>query len=322
MSDIFLREKFENKFDNININVKVIYKKFPIDKKVNKKSNQVNFTNSYFHKLYRNPLIPIKIRNYLWHYFRRTFLDLSYFEEFKKYWGKVIEGRPFWNINDLFFLKNLYRTKFQYVQVPDTDKSDVHLKAYQRPEVIYQLLHLVCRESSINDYTLLRLINKKKRYKIRKFLEFGCATAPFTTSFCEFFKIPKKIKIFISDIQTLAFHYGAYKFRNCSNIIPILLVPENDFLLILDESLDLIICNTVFEHLNKPFETIKIFYELLNKNGLLVFDYIKTSGEGLDTHHGIREREAVLDFINNHFQIIYGKISKQKSMGTTIAKKQ
>lgn len=78
---------------------------------------------------------------------------------------------------------------------------------------------------------------------------------------------------------------------------------------------------TVFEHLNKPLETIKIFNKTLNPGGLLFFDYIKSKGEGLDTHHAVKERDSVLNYVNKKFDIIYGRITKEKNMGLTILRK-
>lgn len=41
----------------------------------------------------------------------------------------------------------------------------------------------------------------------------------------------------------------------------------------------------------------------------------------MDTKRSQRERDRVLDFINENFKVIYGKISKEKSTGLTIIKK-
>ena len=144
--------------------------------------------------------------------------------------------------------------------------------------------------------------------------------APVTTALFEFFKLSKNIKIFISDIQTFAFHYAAYKFRNCSNVIPILLNPEDEFLLKLDEKVDLIFCLRTFEHLNKPLETIKIFEKILNDKGYLIFDYV-IPGDNYDTTQALRERDDVLNFINENFDIIYGKINLEQKTGLTFVRK-
>ncbi len=310
----------ENYFDNLKIDIKELYKKYPINFKVNPKPNQFNFANNVYSKIYKNPLIPLKLRNKLWLFFRKNSLDNSWLDEFNNYWTKILKGRPLPTIYDMFFIKNIYRLKFQESIIPDTYDSYEHLEAWQRPEVIFQLLHLVCKSVYYNESRILNFLKKKKK-DFKSFLEFGCATAPITTSFFEFSRKPKVIKISISDIQTLAFHYASYKFKRCSNIRSILLTPENDFLLELDEKFDVIFCMTVFEHLNKPLKTIKAFDKILNHQGLLFFDYIISSGDGLNTHHGYRERDSVLDYINDNFKLIYGRINKEKNMGLTIVEK-
>lgn len=321
ISNIFYQERNSNFYDNIVVDVKKIYRKFPINRKFHPKPNSADFIGGPFHKIYRNPLIPIKYRNYFWHLFRRLNLDLSWFKTFKHYWSYVLRGRPLWGIEEFFFLNNLYRVKFQNIQVPDTDDPNIQLDAWQRSELIYQLLHLIYKESYSNELTILDLLRKKKK-KIKSILEFGCATAPITTSYLEFFRLKKNMKIFISDIQTIAFHYATYKFRRCSNIIPLLLIPDNDFLLTLSKKVDVIFCMAVFEHLNKPLATINKFYEYLNKDGFLLFDFIKTEGEGLDTHHAVKERNGVLEYIAENFDIIHGKIIKDKDLGLTIVRKK
>jgi SAM-dependent methyltransferase len=323
MSEIFYRKKEKNYFNNFTIDVKKLYENHPVNKKINPKKNQIYFMNNFFNKIYRNRLIPLKIRSYLWYYFRQTNLDLSWFNEFNKYWIKILGVRSLKNVQDLFFLRNLYNMKFQGNIVPDTNNQNIHLEAWQRPELIHYLLYNVTNERLYNEHLILKLLKKKKK-RFRSFLEFGCGTAPITTALFEFFRLPKNIKIYISDIQTLAFHYAAYKFRGCSNVIPILLNPKKDFLLDLNDNVDVIFCITVFEHLNKPLETIKIFHKLLNYNGILFFDYVKNPidiSDGMDTQHGIRERNEVLDFIMDNFKVVFGKIKKEKSVGLTIVKK-
>lgn len=311
-----------NFLDNLIIDVDELYKRVPVIMKSNPQPNKVQFKNSIFHRIYRNGLIPNRIRNYLWHFFRRLHLDLTWFEEFKLYWTEVLKGRPFWSPYDLYFFKNIYRIKFQNNDILDIDNPDAHLKAWQRPEVLYQLLHLVFKSSIINQLTTCNHIKRLGKRKFRSILEFGCGTAPVLTTLFEFFRLPGDIEMFIADIKTIAFHYASYKFRYCSNVHPLLLVPENDFLLNIDKKFDLIFCMTVFEHLNKPLDTIKIFHDRLNEKGVLIFDYIKGDADGLDTRQGVQERKSVLKFVKDNFDLIYGEININKSMGLTIVRKK
>ena len=323
MNETFYRKKEKNYFKNFTIDVKKLYDNYPISKKIKPLKNQVYFMNTFFNKIYRNRLIPLKIRNYLWYYFRQTNLDISWFNEFNRYWIKILGARSLKNVHDLFFLRNLYNMKFQENIVPDTNDPYIHLEAWQRPELIHYLVYNVTNERLYNEHAILKLLRKKKK-KFNTILEFGCGTAPITTTLFTFFHVPKNVVIYISDIPTLAFHYAAYKFRKCSNVIPILLIPENSFLIDLDDNLDVIFCITVFEHLNKPLETVKTFYKLLNHNGLLFFDYVKNPvniNDGMDTQHGIRERNKVLDFILDNFKVVFGRINREKNVGLTIVRK-
>lgn len=323
MSDIFYKKHETNFFDNLVVDIPKLYENFPVKKEENAKSNLVPFAQTPCHKIYQNRLIPLKYRRYAYHGLRRIGLDQSWFSEFKKYWSSVLQGRPFWGVQDLFFLKNLYRVKFQDNQVPDTNDPELHIQAWQRPELLYQLMHLVCRESISDQLKILQQLNKLKRGITKlTFLEFGCATAPITASLYEFWKPKPELKVYISDIQTLAFHYAAHRFRHCSNVIPLLLTPENDFLLQIDDTLDVVFCITVFEHLNKPMDTIKIFHDRLKPGGLLFLDYIKGDGQGLDTKQAVLTRDNVIDFVLKNFELVYGEVTKDKNVGLTIVRKK
>jgi hypothetical protein len=41
---------------------------------------------------------------------------------------------------------------------------------------------------------------------------------------------------------------------------------------------------------------------LLRPGGVLVFDFIKTEGEGLDTMQAVRERDGVINFIQQNYR--------------------
>ena len=79
---------------------------------------------------------------------------------------------------------------------------------------------------------------------------------------------------------------------------------------------------SVFEHLNEPLAAVKNFHETLNPGGLLFFDYIKGEGDGCYTMHAVRERSDVLGHIAEHFEVLHGTISNDKSMGLTIVRRR
>lgn len=320
MDDIFKARRQFNQWDNMAVDVREIYKNHPIDRRSSHQPGR-NPIAAFFAALYRSPLLPLSIRRFFRKMARQTNFDLGWFYDFSAYWSDVLGGRPLWGVQDFYFLTNLYRVKFQDNQIPDTTDARVHLEAWQKPELLYQLLHLVYKETVVEYSHLLRQIFHHKR-NIRSFLEFGCGTAPVTASFFEFFGEGRNIKAFYTDIQTIAFHYAAHRLARYRSAEPLLLLPENDFRLSLPSPVDAIICITVFEHLNKPLETAQNFYNLLSPDGLLAFDYIKNDGEGMDTAQGATERDAVLDFISSHFEVVSGEISKDASTGLIIARKK
>lgn len=321
MDQRFYRPAGPNQFDRLRIDLDRLYERFPITAKTNPPDNQAPFAASSFHRwFYRNPLLSLPFRGRINHLFRRTHLDLSWFEGFKAYWTSVLGGRPLWSIQDFYFLMNHYRVQFQTNQVPNTEDSFVHLQAWQRPEIIFQLFHLAYKESLHHElHQLTRLYRWKKRFG--SMLEFGCATAPIATSLFCFFNPRPDIRIFLADLKTLAFHYAAYKFRSCANVTPVLLTPETDFRLPLKEPVDVVFCLNVFEHLMDPLGIVRQFYGLLPPGGLLFFDYIRSEGKNLDTRQGAAQRVPVLEFIKNNFEVLEGDPRPESSIGLTVVKK-
>jgi SAM-dependent methyltransferase len=319
MESIFKTRRQSNQWDNMAVDVRDIYKKHPIEKRPSYVAGG-NSTAAFFSALYRTPLLPLSIRRFLRKIARQTNLDLGWFYDFSAYWSDILGGRPLWGVQDFYYLTNLYRVKFQDNQIPETNDADVHLEAWQKPELLYQLLHLVYKETVVDYAPLIRQMFRHKR-NIRSFIEFGCGTAPVTASFFEFFKTRRDVKAFYADIQTIAFHYAAHRLGRYPSAEPLLLLPENAFRLPASTAVDAVICITVFEHLNKPLETARDFYNRLSPGGLLVFDYIKNDGEGMDTAQGANERDDVLDFIAMNFEILVGELSKENSTGLIIARK-
>lgn len=319
MSNVFSIDRQSNQWDNLVIDVKVIYELHPIGKVTTHKV--MTPVSVLFQGLYKSPFIPLSLRHFLRKICFQIHLDESWFYEFAQYWSGVLGGRPLWGVQDFYFLMNFYRIRFQSNQIPDTNDANVHLAAWQRPELLYQLLHLVYKETIVDYVSIIKKIFQYKK-RFGAILEFGCGTAPITASLYQFLGEKKGIKVYFSDIQTVAFHYAAYRFVGYSGAEAVMLSPENDFEIPISGNIDIITCLTVFEHLNKPLKTVRDFYSLLSPNGLLFFDYIKTEGEGLDTFQGAQERLAVLNFVREHFDILEGELSDDKSTDLIVARKR
>lgn len=317
-SSQFYTQKDSNEFDNLRVDVPRLYAQFPIEKMGDLDPDASGKELSS--RLYRTRILPLSLRLKIWRLLFRSQIDQAWFNIFNQYWVRILGGRPLWSIHDFYFLKNVYRAKFQSNVLPDD--PTFHLAAWQRPELIYQLFHLASKETAFADANLVRRALKLAGGGSRlQWLEFGCGTAPITDSAVRFFPLPSKCNLVIADIQTLAFHYAAYRFRNTPAVKPIQLTDPRD--LKLEKPLDVVFCIQVFEHLPNPLETAQQLAGLLRPGGLLVFDFIKASGEGMDSASAATERPAVLRFLTQQFRIAgKAELNTEKSLNQTFAIKK
>jgi 2-polyprenyl-3-methyl-5-hydroxy-6-metoxy-1,4-benzoquinol methylase len=304
-----------NGFDNLVVDVAELHRRFPVDQP----ADLGLAWNSPIDRLYAAPFLPLTQRAQAWQLLRRVRLDLTWFERFRRYWGKVLGGRPLWGVEDFYFLRNIYRMRFQSATVPDTTDAGVHLAAWQRPEVLSHLFHSVYKESLNHELRLLRPLRALQRGPLRAVLEFGCGSAPITTTLCEFQPPRADTQIWISDIEAVPFHYAAHKLAAFRNVHAVPLRAENRFRFPLAQKFDVIFCMTVLEHLQEPLAVLEHLRELLAPGGLLFFDYVKSDATGLDTVAGRDQRPATLAFVREHFRLLQGSLDEEHSIGLTIA---
>lgn len=311
-----LLQRPPNGFDNLMVDVAKLHREFPVDR-----AADIGIRwDDPVQRFYASPFIPLSVRNAAWHLLRRLRLDLTWFDRFRRYWGKVLGGRPLWGVEDFYFLRNIYRMRFQSAGVRDTAEPGEHLEDWQRPEILSHLFHSAYKESQNNELRLLRPARALHRGKIRKTLEFGCGSAPITTSICEFFPPRADVHAWICDIETISFHYAAHKLAHFANVHPVALRPETSFQFPGAEGFDAIFCMTVLEHLQEPLSIVKHLHGLLAPGGLLIFDYVKSDAGGLDTRAGLEQRPAVLKYVRENFEILEGKLDDHESIGTVIAR--
>lgn len=152
----------------------------------------------------------------------------------------------------------------------------------------------------------------------RSVLEFGCGSAPITTTLCEFLPPRGDAHVWISDIETVPFHFAAHKLAAFPNVHAVPLRPENRFRFPLAQKFDAIFCMTVLEHLQEPLAVVEHLRELLARGGLLFFDYIKSDATGLDTRAGRDERPDVIAYLRKHFRVLQGELDEHRSIELTI----
>jgi SAM-dependent methyltransferase len=320
MQNEFHQQRSSNQYDNLVTDVEQIYREYLLTA-----LPKLRYKSAPLARYYRTRYLPLRFRVTIMCFLRTVRLDLTWFNEFRAYWVTVLQGRQLWGVEDLYFLRNWYRVKYQNNVLPDTYDPNVHLQAWQQPELLYFLLHMVYRESLEENIRHQLLILSYIRHLGRKptsILEFGCATATLVRFYLDLYDPLRKTRLYISDIKTLAFHYAACRFAQYANVTAIPLLPEENLLLQMDSKVDVIFCVTVLEHLNKPLKTMKILYDTLNPGGIFIFDYIKSDAQGLDTRQGIEERSKVLEFLGQYFEIVEGKLDYDASMGITVARKR
>ena len=278
-----------------------------------------------FGNAYRCKILPILVKKYLFLIFRKTGLDSSYLFELNRFLSEF-ECRPMWNRRDLNFYKNVFRILFSDSSGVDGSGNKNHIAAWQRPEVMYQLLHSVERYSDELQVDIilqsLRLLGKTKNIKA---CEFGCGFAPLANS-VKTFGLEKRFESFaIADVQSITFLFPYKKF--CSPpFSAFCLVAENDFRL--DESLskhfdlDIIFCVTVIEHLPNPISALKDLISRLRPNGVFCFDFILGDGEGYDSVEACLQRADILNLIGENFVGFDSEAYLEKSLPLTFLKKK
>lgn len=310
-----------NGFDNLQVDLASLYAKHPLEKMLTEVGPRSALDQQ--RKFYASSWMPLKFRLRAWQTAFRSQRDISWFEEFNSYWTGMLGGRPLWSPHDVYFLKNIYRIKFQQTTLPDTEDASVHLQAWQQPEMLYSLLHLLTKETFISDVAIVqKALKLAGRPRNAELLEYGCGLAPLTHAALKFLGSSRQHQFHLADLASLHYHYAAWRLRDQPNVKAALLTPESGFAFQAKTRMDVIFCIQVFEHLNKPLETVQLFHKLLNKNGVLVFDFLLGTGGGLDSIQAVRQRDQVLDFINANFDLLgQPKLDAAKGVDLTFARK-
>jgi SAM-dependent methyltransferase len=307
--NVFRVPRASNGFDQLCIDVPALYERYPLAQRT-KWPGRVPARSSR----YAIAVVPLRSRVAAWKLAHCLHLDLEWLRSFERYWINILGGRPLLSPEDFHFLRGIYRMRHQDNQVPDSDDTDVHVAAWQQPELIYQLFAQINLEQL---HPRLGPAVWLHRVGARSFCEYGCATAPVATAYREFFG--KSSHAYLVDLPTLALHYAAFKFAADERVEPIALTVASR-LLPPDIRVHAIVCVTVFEHLLDPLRVAHRFADMLKPGGHLIFDYHAGQGAGLDTRQGVEQRDEVLRFITDRFTIVDGDPKRQGGALLTIAR--
>jgi SAM-dependent methyltransferase len=115
-------------------------------------------------------------------------------------------------------------------------------------------------------------------------------------------------------------HFARWKFRSNPSVSTVIISQDDNAPL--KEQYDAIFCLEVLEHLPRPIPVIQHLDASLKRGGYLIFDYVRSDGQGLNSVAGLRDRIDVLRYIVERFQIEEGDIPLGgEHIGPTVVRK-
>ncbi|MBT3817687.1 MAG: class I SAM-dependent methyltransferase [Candidatus Magasanikbacteria bacterium] len=285
---------------------------------INKKHDDINKSNVMSKSSHTNNFFVSSFYKILFYFgWYQRLVDSGFirgwFHEFQEYWVYSLGGRPI-RLHDFFFLYSWYRVEYQNVELDDEEDKVKFLYSWQKPENIYSVFGAVYRYAlSPFQYFVYRKYLKKGT----RILEYGCGVAPIISSLINDKNVD--FDFTIADIPQFTFHYAKWRLKQFGvNIIDI----DPNILPKFPHSYDTIFLSEVLEHLPNPDEVIQHLTKHLVSGGHLIFDYLISDCDGLDTKGGFFERKQVLEHIEKHYDIVMGKVDYDNHMGRTIARKK
>jgi 2-polyprenyl-3-methyl-5-hydroxy-6-metoxy-1,4-benzoquinol methylase len=124
----------------------------------------------------------------------------------------------------------------------------------------------------------------------------------------------RNLSFAIADIRQINSHFAKVRLGENAEFIDLQPFENN----LPTERFNVVTLKEVMEHLPNPLDTVRSITESLKPNGILVFDYILSDGEGQDTIESIEQRPDVLRFISHHFNVIEGQLLIDSSIGKTV----
>lgn len=246
-------------------------------------------------------------------------LKRQWFDEFREYWSQVLGGRPLRMPLDLFMLTHDYRRRQQHTESLEWSDPQQHLANWQHPHELYELLRCTLKLAlgPVRGLKLWRLIKPRSRV-----LEYGCALAPYYNCYRQYFS-HLQCQWTLADIPNYPFYYARYRYG--TDGVDMVTINAEDFTRPLGDrsGFDAIILTTVLEHVDQPLFLVEYLLDRLNDGGLLVFDYIKSHGTGLDHPNSLRLRRQSLELIIARTEMIHGRLDDlDESVGLCFVRKR
>jgi 2-polyprenyl-3-methyl-5-hydroxy-6-metoxy-1,4-benzoquinol methylase len=243
-------------------------------------------------------------------------LRLDWFDEFREYWMSALGNRPI-EPHDFAFLLGVYRQRFQTLEREGVAVDERPLEAWRDPRNLYLLFahhyRTALRPLAVHRY--VPFIPRGGRV-----CEYGCGVAPLATSLVRFYR-HLNLNLTCADLPTILFHFVRWKFRAAPFVRTLAIDPADDAPL--PDALDVIFCTEVLEHVPRPLELLRHLHARLARGGILVLDYLRSEGRGLDSVGGLRDRGRALAFVRETFEIVRGEVALDGShVGPVVCRKR
>lgn len=243
----------------------------------------------------------------------------SWFEEFRDYWEHVIDGRPL-TVVDFHNLRFNYRQRAQSFETLAWPDRDAHLAHWQAPPNLFQTFDSVYRTAlhpMWGGELLFDLLDRNFRV-----LEYGCGIAPMYRTWRTFLSATPSQWV-LADIPGFSFHFTRHTLGRDAEAELSVIEDFDSPLAAVDGEFDLIVVQTVFEHLDRPRPIAEYLLDRLKPGGLFWFDYIRSAGTGLDTPAGLSERRTTLEYLAGELDVFRGKLRiDDDSLGTCVGRKR
>ena len=237
----------------------------------------------------------------------------KWFRDFRDYWANCLGGRPIQPV-DFYLLYHEYRKKQQKPGRLDWGTAEQHINNWQDPVHIFAAF---C-------YARLQAVSPVVPMHVWRFipraghcLEYGCSLAPFYYA-SKTYRLLPEARWSLADIPGFAFHYAKYRYRRD----PVDVLTIGNFIdpLAGKGPFDAVFLTTVLEHVDDPVHLVGYLFGKMKRGGILVFDYIKSDGSGLDTPSSLEKREECLKLIARETKLLSGAYATNGHQPITVVR--
>jgi SAM-dependent methyltransferase len=251
----------------------------------------------------------------------RNGLERGWFDDFSRYWSEQLGGRPLWSVLDFFLLAHDYRKRQQLEDTLAWSEGAQHIRNWQRPGQVYSTFQQGER-LAMNPLPFLPFWRTVRSAGARV-LEYGCSAAPFYHAYRRFFRYRQQSWTLV-DLPNYPFHYAKWLYREDPEVEFVTIDPEN-FTDPLGRrgGYDAVVLTTVLEHVDDPVRVVQDLWGRLAPGGILLFDFVRSEGTGLDHPVARDRREEALGWLEAQGSPVGGPFPpKAESVPPTLLRKQ